>query len=216
MPRPISNPTQERSRRTRDRILTAARKRFSRQGFRGTRVDDIARDARGNKERVYAYFGSKRDLFVLVLKEAFEEVARADESLLDMPDQEIRHLQERLLRHYVDFHAKHPHFRRLLAWENLEGGKHTEALHHVREPSFHKLRKLYRKGQQLGHFPGDVTFEAWVLVIISVSNFYFANLQTMSRTLDMDLGDKTTRARLVDEMLRLLAGQPHTRKKKEP
>lgn len=205
MAHPIIEPTQERAHRTRSRILSAARKRFSRQGFRGTRVDDIARDARVNKERVYAYFGSKHNLFVLVLKEAFEEVARADKTLLDMPDQEIGHLQERLFRHYVDFHAKHPHFRRLLAWENLEGGKHTEALHEVRDPSFHTLRQLYRKGQQLRHFREDVTFEAWVLVIISVSYFYFANLQTMSRTLELDLGDEATRARLVDEMLKLLA-----------
>jgi AcrR family transcriptional regulator len=201
----VSEPTQPRARRTCDRIRAAARKRFARHGFRGTRVDDIARDAGVNKERIYAYFGNKNDLFVLVLQDAFEEIARADEALLDLPDDELAHLQDRLMRHYVEFHAKHPHFRRLLAWENLEGGKHTEALHNIRKSSFLKLRELYEKGQHMGHLRRDVTFEAWLLVIISVSYFYFTNMRTMSKTLGLDLKEEAVRAQLVDEMLKLLS-----------
>jgi nucleoside-diphosphate-sugar epimerase len=73
---------------------------------------------------------------------------------------------------------------------------------------FGRLRALYRKGQNLGHFRPNVTFEAWVLVMISVSYFYFANMQTMSKTLGLDLTDNATRTRLVNEMLTLLTPEP--------
>ncbi len=204
MTRPINTPSQSRALKTCSRIRSAAHKRFARHGFRGTRVNDIAHDARVNKERIYAYFGNKHKLFVMVLQDAFEEIARADKEILDIKEDEIGLLQERLMHHYVAFHAKHPHFRRLLAWENLEGGRHTEALHNVREPTFRRLRELYCKGQELGHFRPEVTFEAWVLVMFSVSYFYFANMQTMSNTLGLDLSDEATRTRLVNEMLMLL------------
>jgi TetR/AcrR family transcriptional regulator len=200
----VCEPQQARAHKTRSRILHTARRRFANQGFRGTRVDDIANEARVNKERIYAYFGGKHNLFVAVLRDVFEEMARADESLLEIPESELGTLQERLMHHYVRFHSDHPHFRQLLAWENLEGGRHTEALHEIREPSFHRLRLLYEKGQQLGHFRKEVGFEAWVLVIISISYFYFANMKTMSKTLGLDLGNDATRERLVNEMLKLL------------
>lgn len=200
----IRKPVQARSQRTREDIFNAAREGFSRRGFHGTRVDDIAERAGVNKERIYAYFGNKRKLFVDVLRSAYEDIMQADRALLDMADDDIPHLPERLLRHYIRFHADHPHFWRLLSWENLEGGRHSEALHNIREPSFRTLRALYRKGQKRGCFHADVSFEAWILVLTSVSYFYFANLRTMSKTLGLDLGDEKIRTRLIDEALRMI------------
>ena len=50
---------QERAKRTRQQILTAASEEFSQKGLHGARVDEIAKRAQVNKERIYAYFGSK-------------------------------------------------------------------------------------------------------------------------------------------------------------
>ena len=66
---------QQRAERTRQAILQAARKLFAAGGFAGTSVDSIAEAASANKQRIYAYFGSKKKLFEAVLLDIFAENA---------------------------------------------------------------------------------------------------------------------------------------------
>lgn len=49
---------------TRDRIVSAGRELFIRQGFRKTSVDEIARQAQVAKGTIYTYFDSKTDLMM--------------------------------------------------------------------------------------------------------------------------------------------------------
>jgi len=51
---------------TRDAIVAAARRRFGRDGYAGTSIDAVAKDARLTKGAVYHHFSSKRDLFAAV------------------------------------------------------------------------------------------------------------------------------------------------------
>jgi AcrR family transcriptional regulator len=53
---------------TRARLLDAAYEEFSARGLAGARVDRIATAAKANKQAIYAYFGSKEDLFDAVLE----------------------------------------------------------------------------------------------------------------------------------------------------
>ncbi|GII52045.1 putative regulatory protein, TetR family [Planotetraspora thailandica] len=48
---------------TRQRILTEARKEFAEYGLAGARINRIATKARASKERLYAYFADKDELF---------------------------------------------------------------------------------------------------------------------------------------------------------
>lgn len=202
MARTVREPVQARAVRSRRNVLRAARHLFSRRGFHGTRVDSVAARASVNKERIYAYFGSKQGLFVAVLQDAFMEMQQADESLLDASEADLPRLPERLLRHYMRFNAEHPYFWRLLSWENLEGGAHAKVLCDIREPSFRRLRVLYGRGQELGYFRVDVSFEAFILVVTSVAYFYYANMRTMSKTLGLDLESEAVRERLIGEALK--------------
>src|SRR2546430_14426564 len=49
------------------RLIAAAREEFSRRGFDGARVEQIARRAGVNKQLLFYYFHSKRGLFTAVL-----------------------------------------------------------------------------------------------------------------------------------------------------
>lgn len=60
---------------TRGRLLDAAQREFSERGLAGARVDRIAAAARANKQAIYAYFGSKEDLFDAVLSDRLGELA---------------------------------------------------------------------------------------------------------------------------------------------
>ncbi|HYL55002.1 MAG TPA: TetR family transcriptional regulator [Gemmatimonadales bacterium] len=59
------------------RIITAAREEFSRRGFDGARVDQIARKAGVNKQLVFYYFHSKRGLFNAVLARGASQLEQA-------------------------------------------------------------------------------------------------------------------------------------------
>ncbi len=61
------------SKRTQSRILAAAREEFARGGYRGGRLDAIARRAGVNKRMLYHYFNSKEGLFAAVLESSVDE-----------------------------------------------------------------------------------------------------------------------------------------------
>jgi AcrR family transcriptional regulator len=52
---------------TKERLLAAATDEFAAHGIAGARVDRIAAAARANKQLIYAYFGSKEQLFDAVV-----------------------------------------------------------------------------------------------------------------------------------------------------
>lgn len=66
---------------TRRRIIEAATRRFAQQGFKGTRLDDIADDVGLTKTAVLKHFGSKDDLMFEVHRDA----ALSFEGFLDAP-----------------------------------------------------------------------------------------------------------------------------------
>jgi TetR/AcrR family transcriptional repressor of mexJK operon len=57
-----------RARAKRDQILTGARRVFLRDGFAAASTDDVAAEAGVSKRTLYAYYPSKEDLFVDVLR----------------------------------------------------------------------------------------------------------------------------------------------------
>jgi AcrR family transcriptional regulator len=60
---------------TRARLIEAAYREFAEFGLAGARVDRIADDARANKQAIYAYFGSKAQLFDAVLIDRLDALA---------------------------------------------------------------------------------------------------------------------------------------------
>jgi AcrR family transcriptional regulator len=59
---------------TKSRVLRAATELFAERGFHGTTVRDIAQRAGANVASGHYHFGSKRDLYLEVLRETFADV----------------------------------------------------------------------------------------------------------------------------------------------
>ena len=195
----------ERGIETKLKLLQAAINEFSEKGFHGARVDAIADAAGVNKQRVYAYFQSKENLFAEVLKHCFELITQEEESFRNLTDQDIPGMGETILRRYMDFHERYPYFWRLIAWENLDGGKHSYRLKDVRRKTFAHLKHLYETGQEKGLFKSGVSFESFIFALSAHSFFYFANQHTMSETLDLDLFNPEIRERILAENLELMS-----------
>lgn len=101
---------------TKDRLLKAAFEEFSKRGFAGARVDEIASRAGANKALIYQYYGDKEALFKHVLELKMNEMGRI---ATDDPDRFPEVIGE-----FFDFHAANPWVTRLMLWEALDfGGK---------------------------------------------------------------------------------------------
>jgi len=174
---------QARAEKTRNNILKTARKLFSEYGFAGTSVDSIAQAAGANKQRIYAYFGSKKKLFETVLLEVFSESADSfkEFSLTVKPGES--NITFELSQYYQELHLQKPEFRRLLAWANLENAIDPAALSAVRQQENDCLRSWFTAEQQAKRIRSNIAFESWLLTVMGTAYFASSNAKTLRNTL---------------------------------
>ena len=177
---------------TRARILQAAVKVFTRDGYSGGRVDSISKAADSNDRMLYYYFGSKEQLFTCVLEHIYEQFNQAEGKLkLDLaaPAQALRELVAFIWNYYV----KHPEFVAILSIENLHQGKHARQSSQMRRLSGEAvgvLRPIIEAGQAQGVFRQDIDLKHVYLMIASLCYFYNSNRHTLSSFLGEDLSNK--------------------------
>ena len=95
-------------------IPRAAIARFGRDGFRGTSVADIARDAGVSGTAAYAYFDNKKALFLAALDE--DAASAISEGMAIVFDESVGHRwRQGLLVSLVEAVSRHPLARRVLA-----------------------------------------------------------------------------------------------------
>jgi AcrR family transcriptional regulator len=102
---------------TRQRILEAARVEFAAHGLAGARIDRIARAAAASKERLYAYYRAKDDLFTAVLELNLVEFTQAVDPGESLDAGSLPELAGALFDHTVE----HPEHLRMIDWARLEG-----------------------------------------------------------------------------------------------
>lgn len=102
-----------------DRILAAALQMFSRYGYRGTTVDQIAAEAGMSKANLLYYFRRKQDIYLAVLENTLDQWLQPLQTLNpdgDPTDELWRYIQQKLTS---SRHA--PEASRLFATEILQG-----------------------------------------------------------------------------------------------
>lgn len=93
--------------------MLAAHTEFAERGLAGARIDTIARSAEASKERLYAHFKTKRDLFDAALGASVDRwVAAVPLDARDLPS-----WASRLYLHF----SEHVDDARLLLWGQIEG-----------------------------------------------------------------------------------------------
>ncbi|MBN1670045.1 MAG: TetR family transcriptional regulator [Kiritimatiellae bacterium] len=199
-------PKQRRSIKSRRSILAAAERVFAEKGLHGGRVDEIARLAGLNKQRLYAYFGSKRELYRHVLLQVYSRVAE-NERLTALREEDIPKMTGVVVDAFFEFHEKNPRFWRMLAWENLQGGQGLLEgdWARIRGTYIRHLEELYGTGQREGVFRSDVSFETYILLLFAATSFYFSNQLTISRLLNVRLSSSRIRRKFEEELGAMLA-----------
>jgi len=171
---------------TREKIYQVAVKEFAEHGYEGARVARIAELANVNKERIYANFGNKEQLFQEVWKRTYDLIIQEDQSFLFITEDQLEEMGRIILSTYMRFHDTHPEFWKIFAWENLMKGKHNAVIRGLKRPIHDHLERLYRIGQERGIFKKTVSFYTYMFVLISISFTYASNKATMSETFGLN------------------------------
>lgn len=171
-----------RARATRQRILDAALVEFAEKGMAGSRVDEIAARAGANKRMLYAYFGSKEELWLTVLERAYA-AKREEERELSVDSLPPLEAMARLVAFNLRYTSRHPEFVALLNQENLHRAAYlsrSEQVPALYSPMLAALTAVLERGAAAGVFRDGVDAMQLYISILALGHFYVANRHTLS------------------------------------
>lgn len=187
---------------TKQKILKAAISEFALHGPDGTTVDKIAKIAGFNKERIYNYFGAKRDLFAVVLSNELIKVAQSV-PLKSFEEEDIAEYAGRV----YDYHCVHPELSRLLLWEGLIYSSQEVPNENIRCENYNCKIEAIKKEQDEGRVTDEIEASYLTFMILALANSWFM-LPQVARMFtpieDIDNPHEKRRAMIIESAKRLL------------
>ena len=136
--------------------MKAAVDEFAAYGLAGARVDRIAENAAANKRSIYMHFGTKEELFDMVVADSMSELAAAVSiDAGNLPDY-AGALFDRL--------EQRPHVRRLYLWAGLERQQPVDA--EVKE--YRRNVAAVQAAQEAGRVRSDIPATELMAMVIAV------------------------------------------------
>lgn len=157
----------------RQRILDVAVDLFANKGYDAVSVREIAEAAKVTKPVIYYYFENKRDLYMNLIREAFQESNRMYKSIYedDSPsDEKLRQLMRAHFRYCLDY----PNRIKVL-FDTMEGHSNVTDINLLREDArvnFNILADIIRLGQSNGIFSKDVDPDKITLMFFGTMNTF--------------------------------------------
>jgi AcrR family transcriptional regulator len=148
----------------RERILEVAVDEFAQKGFAGARVDEIARNARANKQLVYYYFGGKLGLYTAVLGRMIEGAQEKIEAESQKPTLKSK-LQTMAS---LSTQPNSVRWQRLLAWEALDGSAEEMIREEERRETWQRHVVNVEDAQAGGEVDPRLEPEMLALALVSV------------------------------------------------
>lgn len=181
--------------RTRAEILEVATEEFSRRGYAGARIDEIAERMRTTKRMIYYYFGSKEQLFVAVLERAYAHIRSLEQSL-DVEGLDPMAAMQRLVELTYDHHTANPDFVRLVSVENIHRAEHltqSDRLSTMADPVLTLIAAILDAGVASGDFRVGIDPLDMHQMISAFCVFPVANRHTFEALFGRDLLDPERR-----------------------
>jgi AcrR family transcriptional regulator len=161
----------DRRSQTVERILNAATKEFSRAGFAGARVDEIAKIAGVNKATIYYHIGGKQALYAQVVHHLFgNAVEQFDRNITaaQSPEDNLKAFIQTIAS-MVD---RHPELAAIMLREQASGGKHfPEMVAQDLAQILGILTEILDEGVRSGIFRETVPFIVHMMIIGAIVLF---------------------------------------------
>ena len=173
---------------TKARMLDAAKEQFASLGLAGARVDDIADQAQSNKRMIYHYFGSKEELFKVVLEQAYLDIRTAEQSL-ELEQLPPREALIALVSFTWQYYLDNPEFIRLVNSENLHRARHikeSKVLQDVSRKFIGMVDGILKRGEAEGVFRSGIDPIELNVTIAAIGYYYLTNRFTGSFLFERD------------------------------
>ncbi|MFN8159087.1 MAG: TetR/AcrR family transcriptional regulator [Candidatus Nanopelagicales bacterium] len=147
-------PLTDRGRRTREKLLAAAREVFEQRGYASTRMADIARAAGVSHGTTYTWFADKEAVLRALVDTMIDEVYAA----LAIGE-EIADPQERMLeanRRYLAAYRRHGRMLEVVEEAAMADSRYRDALSGVRRDHVARVSRDIARLQKTGVADGDV------------------------------------------------------------
>jgi AcrR family transcriptional regulator len=199
-------------------IVEIATEEFALNGLAGARIDEIAERTRFSKRMIYYYFGSKEDLYVAVLENAYRMV-REGEAKLDVKGLPPIEALRKLVEFTFDHHHQHEDFIRMVMSENIHHGAYldrSKAIRQLNVSAIDTIASVYKRGVarqvfRKGLDPIELHWQVSALCFFNVSN-----RATFSKIFGHDFGAPkmlaSLRRNVVDMVLRYVVRTEHLSK----
>src|ERR1035438_1014944 len=190
---PAAGERQRDAERSRQALLTAALDEFSRKGFAGARVAEIAERAGVNKQLINYYFGSKEGLYQALQHEWLER-----EASFAVPDLS---LDELIVRYAAD-PMRDPRLMRLLLWRGLSDDSAPQGATD-RQPEL----QLLQRRQEDGEVAADLDVAAVLLASMAMVAAPVAMPQVTRELFGIDPSTEEFQARYAEQLRRIVRHQ---------
>jgi AcrR family transcriptional regulator len=191
---------------TRAAILSAAIEEFASHGFKGARIDAIARRTKTTSAMIYYYFGGKEKLYLAVLETVYRDI-RDSEKALDVEHASPLEGMQRLVAFTLDYYQKNPNFVKIVVAENQAEGRFIRRLPRMPRLNRSVLKSLgdvLGRGEREGLFRQGIVPLDLHMLITSLGWFQIANRHTFGYIFGRDLASPKQIARNQSLILRMV------------
>lgn len=195
---------------SRERILRAALRAFSENGFDGATTREIAARADVPLGLLQYHFGGKLKLWRAAVDRAFAELRSGlDAVLTDSRPRDDRDRLRLLIRGHVEFVARNPEFVRLMHEEGKRRGPRMRWMvdRHVK-PLHEALAELIRGAQRSGLLPAGIAPPHFVYVLAGAIGLFFHQAEECKRLWGVDPADPAVARAHADAIEQLFFGPP--------
>jgi TetR/AcrR family transcriptional regulator len=167
-------------------ILDAAEAVFAQHGFDGARVEAIANASGYNSGLLFRYFGDKLGLYAEVLKRADQEMSALLARVFapGLSDDTITS-DANLFRGFLrttfgavfDYMVDHPHFMRMVNWEQAEGWQtFAKMASHFEPTDLGRLEALFSRARRTNLVRSDLDV---VVIVVLVAQLCWSTAATL-------------------------------------
>lgn len=195
---------------SRKTLLEVAKKEFARHGLHGSRVDEIARAAKINKQLIYYYFGAKENLYLEALEDVYRDI-REHEHALELSALDPIPAMEKLVGFTFDYVMENREFVLLVTNENLMEAKHlkqSKVIKATHSPIVDLIAETLARGEKLGVFRSGIDPVQLYISMAGLCFFYSSNIHTLGILFDRNLRDPEVvaqrRAHVIDMVMSYL------------
>ncbi|MFN7171372.1 MAG: TetR/AcrR family transcriptional regulator [Fimbriimonadaceae bacterium] len=155
---------------SRSKLLDVGLVEFARHGFRGARIDDIAKKAEVNIRMVYHFFHNKEGLYEAVLA---REIERANEAAPVLDGLTAEPALWECLTCFGRYCSQHPQYVSLLLYEALDDFKIFNRVAGQDSPLVPGMLGALERARVAGIVRRDVDFGVVITACISTILLYF-------------------------------------------